>query len=172
MRFLITKLPKRTDGSAFQIGDDVDLQYYRLQKISEGSIALDQGDAEPLRGPTEVGTGDINEEKVQLSLLIDTLNKRFGTDFDKADELFFDQVAEAAAANDKLREAALVNSEDNFEPVFKKMLESLFIERMEGNEEIFKKLMSDDVFRSIVDRYLTQQVYEKIHAQQQQYTEH
>jgi len=162
LRFLLSKLPRRADGPGYQLEDEVDLQYYRLQKISEGSIDLSKGDPEPLKGPTEVGTKSSTDENVQLSLLVDKLNDRFGTEFNKADELFFDQVAEAAMANEKLREAAKANSLANFNPVFEKMLEGLFIERMEGNEEIFTKLMNDDQFRNIAAGYLVKEVYGQI----------
>lgn len=162
LRFLLSKLPRRADGPGYQLEDEVDLQYYRLQKISEGSIDLSKGDPEPLKGPTEVGTKSSTDEKVQLSLLVDKLNDRFGTEFNKADELFFDQVTEAAMSNDKLREAAKANSLENFNPVFEKMLEGLFIERMEGNEEIFTKLMNDNQFRDIAAGYLVKEVYSRI----------
>ena len=76
------------------------LEYYRLQKISEGSICLEEGDARPLDGPTEVGSGLVREEPVPLSRLIDIVNERFGTDFNQADQLFFDQIVEAAMADD------------------------------------------------------------------------
>lgn len=162
LRFLLSKLPRRADGPGYQLEDEVDLQYYRLQKISEGSIDLSKGEPEPLKGPTEVGTKSSKDEKVQLSLLVDKLNERFGTEFNKADELFFDQVAEAAILNDRLREAAKANTLENFNPVFEKMLEGLFIERMEGNEEIFTKLMNDDKFRDVAAGYLVKEVYSRI----------
>ena len=162
LRFLLTKLPRRAEGVGYQLENEVDLQYYRLQKISEGSIDLTKGDPESLKGPTEVGTKKSKDEKVQLSLLVDKLNERFGTDFNKADELFFDQVAEAAVLNDKICDAAKANSMENFNPVFEKMLEGLFIERMEGNEEIFTKLMNDDKFKNLATKHLVREVYERI----------
>jgi len=162
LRFLIGKLPKRTDAQTYQPDDDVALQYYRLQKISEGSIDLSEGEAEPLKGPTEVGTSESKDEMVQLSLLVDRLNERFGTDFTKADELFFDQVAEAATLNERLQEAAKANSLENFNLVFEKTLEGLFIERMDGNEEIFAKVMNDPTFRNMAASHLVRQVYDRI----------
>jgi type I restriction enzyme R subunit len=45
----------------------VRLEYYRLQKISEGSISLRDGKAEPLDGPREVGSGGRHDEEVPLS---------------------------------------------------------------------------------------------------------
>lgn len=86
------------------------------QKISEGKIDLEQGEAEPLKGPTEVGTGGFSEEQeVYLSSLIDQLNERFGTEFTQADQLFFDQVAEAAAADETLQRAARVKHDGQFQ---------------------------------------------------------
>lgn len=46
LRHLATKLPKRGPGPSYQFDDEVRLEYYRLQKISEGSISLRR----PLRG--------------------------------------------------------------------------------------------------------------------------
>ncbi len=85
------------------------LEYYRLQKISEGSIALGSAAGQALDGPTEVGSGAAREQEVPLSRLIDIVNERFGTDFIEADQLCFDQLVAAAAADDELRQTAAVN---------------------------------------------------------------
>jgi len=162
LRLLLPKLPRRSEDNPFQLGDEVDLQFYRLQKISEGAIDLSSGESEPLKGPTEVGSKISTDEGVQLSLLVDTLNERFGTDFDKADELFFDQVVESAATNEKLLEAASANTLDNFRLVFENMLEGLFIERMEGNETIFAKVMNDNKFRAAAAEHLGREAYQKL----------
>lgn len=162
-RFLLTKLPYTGDTRKIQVDDDVELKYYRLQKISEGAIDLKTGEPEPLYGPTEVGTGQPDEE-VQLSTLVEKLNERFGTEFTPADQLFFDQVRETAVANEQLRQAVMANTMENFKPVFNKQLENLFVERMVGNEEIFVKLMNDDAFREIAASHLMQAVYAQIRA--------
>ncbi len=154
LRHLAAKLPRRRSGPAYQFDDEVLLEYYRLQKISEGSISLQQGKASALDGPTEVGTGMAREEDVPLSQLIDIVNERFGTDFNQADQLFFDQIVEVAVTDDSLRQAAAVNPEDKFELVFKKLTEQLFVERMDQNEEIFIRYMNDDSFRRIVSGWL------------------
>ncbi|MEM6252195.1 MAG: DEAD/DEAH box helicase family protein [Cyanobacteria bacterium P01_D01_bin.156] len=160
-RYLLTKLPRHQDSPTVRIDDEVALKYYRLEKISEGSINLKTGEAEALYGPREVGTGQA-EDSVQLSTLVEKLNERFGTEFTLADQLFFDQVRETAVANEQIRQAATVNSAENFEPVFGKLLENLFIERMEGNEEIFTRLMNDDDFRQEAANALMWDVYNQI----------
>jgi type I restriction enzyme R subunit len=162
-RFLLTKLPDTRNNQAVHLDDEVQLKYYRLQLISEGSIDLKYGEADPLKGPTDVGTGQADEE-VPLSTLVEKLNERFGTQFTLADQLFFDQVRESAVANEHLRQAAVANSLENFEPVFNKQLENLFIERMEDNEEIFMRLMNDSRFREVAAKHLMRAVYEQITA--------
>jgi type I restriction enzyme R subunit len=90
-----------------------------LQKISEGAIILRDGVASPLDGPSEVGTGIARGEQVALSQLIHVVNERFGTDFNQSDQLFFDQIVEAAIQDESLKQAAVVNPDDKFELVFK-----------------------------------------------------
>lgn len=161
LRFLHTKLPKRQTGT-FELEDEVMLKYYRLQKISEGSIDLEVGEPEPVYGPDEVGTGASNEDQVQLSTLVNRLNERFGTEFTLADQLFFDQVIETAISDQKIKEAAEVNNYENFMHFFGKMLEGLFIDRMEGNEEIFTKLMNDDKMMQVAAQQVGKDVYNRI----------
>ena len=103
---------------------------------------------------------------MELSTLIGKLNDRFGTEFTPADQLFFDQIAESAVENDTLREAARANSRDNFSYVYNRMLENLFIERMDGNEEIFGRLMNDDGFRRVASEHLLHEVYDRLRASQ------
>lgn len=163
IRFLLNKLPRNTDTGMVQVDDDVELKYYRLQKISEGSIDLKVGEAESVYGPMDVGTGQPDEE-VQLSTLVEKLNERFGTEFTLADQLFFDQVRETAVANEQLRQAVMANSIENFASVFNKQLENLFVERMDGNEDIFVRLMNDEAFRNIAAGHLMQAVYQQVRA--------
>ncbi|HHJ14088.1 MAG TPA: type I restriction endonuclease subunit R, partial [Gammaproteobacteria bacterium] len=146
----------------YQFDEEVELEYYRLQKISEGSISLHEGYAKPLDGPREVGTGMVREENVPLSRLIDIINERFGGELTEADQLFFDQIAEAAALDEGLRQAAQVNPLDKFQLLFKQTLESLFIERMEMNEELFTEYMSNSEMQALVAAWLGRQVYSRL----------
>ena len=162
LRHLAAKLPRRRSGPAYQFDDDVRLEYYRLQKISEGSISLKEGEAEALDGPTEVGTGMAREEDVPLSQLIYLVNERFGTDFNQADQLFFDQIVETVVSDDGLKETAAANPEDRFELVLANLLERLFAERMDQNEEIFVRFMNDVAFRETVSRWVASEAYRRL----------
>jgi len=143
----------------------VALKYYRLQKISEGSIVLEKGKGGEVTGPTAVGTGSGEEVKIELSQLIDLLNDRFGTDFKPGDQLFFDSIREDAVSDSYLREAAMANTMENFGYAFRKQLESLFINRMDQNEEITAKFMNEKEFKEAVGTYLLKRVYDQIRAE-------
>ena len=162
LRHLASKLPKRSAGPGYHFDDDVRLEYYRLQKISEGSISLKEGNAYPLDGPKDVGSGKAREEVLPFSRLIDVINDRFGTDFNEADQLFFDQIVEEAVMDGSLQMAAQVNPIDKFQLVFRQVLESLFIDRMEMNEELFAKFMNDREFQRLVVKGLGQRVYDRL----------
>ena len=158
LRHLLTKLPRRDGGGPLQVDVAVELQFYRLQLLGEKHIDLAAGEAKALKGPGDVGTGQ-DEQLVRLSELIDVLNERFGTAFTQADQLFFDQIQEAAIESEALRAAAASNSAEDFRYVFEQAFESLLIDRMDGNEDIFGKLMSGGDFRQMVTEHLLQRVY-------------
>ena len=162
LRHLSAKLPRRRSGPAYHFDDDVRLTYYRLQKISEGAIPLAEGAARPLDGPTEVGSGLAREQEAPLSQLIDIINDRFGTDFNDADQLFFDQIVETAVADASLRETAAVNSEERFELTFKNLIDNLFTERMDQNEGIFIRYMNDATFRKVVSQWMGAETYRRL----------
>ena len=165
LRHLAAKLPRRKSGPAYQFDDDVRLEYYRLQKISEGSISLSDGYARALDGPKEVGTGVVREKPIAFSQLIDELNQRFGTDFNQADQLFFDQLTETAIEDERLRQAAQVNPEDKFSLVFANLLEALMFERMDQNEAIVARYMGDSQFQRQVASRLAKEAYRKLGRQ-------
>ncbi|OWY71562.1 type I restriction endonuclease subunit R [cyanobacterium TDX16] len=162
VRFLLSKLPPRSVGPRYEFDDEVQLKFYRLQKISEGRIELTTGEGGTVSGPTAVGTRKATDLEVELSRLIDIINDRFGTEFSPADELFFSQIQEEAVADEKLREAANANTIDNFKFVFDSALEGLFIDRMDQNADLFARYMNDADFRKLVAELLLRRVYTQI----------
>ncbi len=79
----------------------------------------------------------------------------------EADQLFFDQIIEAALRVDMLELAASANSVDKFQLVFRQILESLFIERMDTNEDLFARFMNEGDFQRVVADWLGTQVYQR-----------
>ena len=106
----------------------------------------------------------IDERSRQLAEALenDVVNGRFGTDFNQADQFFFDQIVEKAVSDDGLRQAAAVNPEDKFGLVFRNLLERLFVERMDQNEEIFVRYVNDQSFQQVVGEWLASQAYQRL----------
>lgn len=162
VRNLMVKLPPRGDGQGFALDDEVALRYFRLQQMTEGSIDLGKGEAYPLKGPTDVGTSGVRDEDVSLSSLVEKLNERFGTDFTEADQLFFDQISATAEGDEKIVEAAKANNLSNFSAFLGRVLDELFIERMENNEDIFSRVMTDKEFRAAAHEHLAKEIFERV----------
>ncbi|MHB1168746.1 MAG: type I restriction endonuclease subunit R [Longimicrobiales bacterium] len=162
VRNLIAKLPPPGDGQRFELDDEIALRYYRLQQITDGSIDLSQGTTYALKGPTEVGTGKVREEAVVLSTLVEMLNERFGTDFTEADQLFFDQIRVTAEEDNRIVEAAKANTLPDFVAFMERVIDELFIDRMEGNEDIFARVMTDKAFRTAAHTHLAQEIFQRV----------
>ena len=165
-RNLLAKLPPPSDGQGFVLDDEVGLQFYRLQQVHEGSIGLAEGEPGPLKGPTDVGTARAKDEEVTLSSLIDRLNERFGTDFNEADQLFFDQIRASAEKDQNIAEAARANSFPDFAAYLDRVLDELFIARMEGNEAIFSRVMTDIELRSVAHLHLAREIFRRARSEQ------
>lgn len=164
VRHLLKKLPKGENGERFHLDDEVALEYYRLQKIREGSIDLNLGDDVSLNPLDEAGSRREKEIQAKLSEIIDILNNRFGTEFTDADKLFFDQIEEGLVQDETLAQQAVSNSIDNFKYGFDEAFYDKLIERMEGNQDIFNRVMDDAAFGTAVREWMLQKVYRRLNA--------
>ena len=144
------------------IGDDVELEFYRLAQQSSGAISVAEGATEYVASPTEVGTADPEEERAPLSEIIENLNDRFGTEFTEADRLFFEQIKESAVENEMIRRTALANSLDNFKLVISPQVQHLMYERMSGNDALVSRFMNEPEFQEIVLTGLLQEIHEAV----------
>lgn len=158
LKALLQKLPKGSKENEVDLSKIVELQFYRLQKLSENSIDLGHGEANALKGSTDVGTGQA-ESTDTVSHLIDELNEAFGTDFTVADQLFFDQVEQAAIENEEIVQAVNANSLDSFTEYLSGKLIDLFLTRLAGNEEVCNKVMSTEELRKKVAKRLAKHIY-------------
>ncbi|WMI65524.1 type I restriction endonuclease [Aestuariibaculum sp. YM273] len=162
-RFLLKKLPRTGQQDRFKLGDEVSLEYYRLQKIAEQNIVMESQGEYGLDGSNEAGIRSNNkDEEAALSEIIDVLNKRFQTEFNDADKLFFDQIEAELVADEKLSEQARNNSMANFKFGFEDIFMDKLIGRMDQNQDIFSKMMDDKDFGNLVKDYLLKKVYDRL----------
>ena len=161
-RFLLPHLPLDRDNTVVKIGNEVELQYYRLQRVSSGPIELKVGEPEGVYSPTDVGTGKAKEEKAPLSEIIQVLNERFGTAFSEEDRLFFDQIKARATNNSQVIQTAMANPLDKFQLGVRKLIEELMIQRMTENDKIVTRYMDDREFQRVAFPLLAKEIFDTI----------
>ena len=163
-RLLLRHLPKDPGDGPVKVGDEVGLHYYRLQRMFEGEITLREGEPEPVKSPTEVGSRKAREDEAFLSEIIQVLNDRFGTDFTEADRYFFEQIREKAANTDHVIKLRQANPLDKFRIGLRDLVAELMVQRMTENDTIVTKYMGDKEFGEAAFEVLSKAIYESIPA--------
>ena len=161
-RALLPHLRVGSDSATVHLGDDVELEYYRLQRVSSGAIGIAEETGVYVTSPEAVGTGDPEEDTARLSEIIERLNDRFGTDFTDEDRLFFEQVKERAVRDEDVRRMALANTYDKFALGFRPQLSKLMVERMGENDAIVTRFLDDAEFQQTASEVLAREVYEAV----------
>ena len=161
-RFLLPHLPLGRDTTIVKVGDEVALQYYRLERVSSGAILMKEGETQYVKSPTDVGTGKSKDEKAPLAEIIEALNERFGTQFAEEDRLFFQQIKEKACKGEQVIQTALANSLDKFELGVRKLIEDLMIKRMGENDKIVTRYMADRDFQGSAFPILAKEIFETV----------
>ena len=161
-RALLPHLLSERDDDPINLGDDVELAYYRLQRVSSGAISLGEETGAYVVSPTDVGTGNPEEELAPLSEIIKRLNERFGTNFTNEDRLFFEQVKERAVRNERIRQTALANTLEKFSLGIRPEIGKLMMERMGENDALVTRYLSDKDFQNVAFEVLAREIFEAV----------
>ena len=97
-----------------------------------------------------------------MSEIVSVLNDRFGTEFEDADQLLFDQYELDLMDDEKLKLQARANSLENFKYAFEDSFMNVAIGRMDQNQDIFEKILEDKVFGELVKELLMKKIYRKM----------
>jgi type I restriction enzyme R subunit len=152
-KMLLRKLPQPESAGPVELGEDVALKYYRLQKEKEGALPLASEGPQALYGPAETGTGAEGGETEKLSRLIELVNQRFGTDFDAQD--LIDGVIRQLVNDERMQQAAIANDRANFGHVAGPELEAALIDRHARHGEFIDRVFSDaEILKFLVKKVL------------------
>lgn len=139
------------------------LQYYRLEKEAEGDLELQPGEVGEIRGPSDVGTREADDEKAPLSTLIERLNDRFGTDFDAQD--LIDGVQDQLVADERIRTAQRANDRANFSYVFNPALDKALVDRHENHRDFINQLFDRGDLMAFFRGKMLDEVYERLRVE-------
>ena len=138
-RFLSMQLPKG-HGEHVDVDDKVLLDYYRLEKDFDGAIELEsaEGGFVPITGEA----GRREQKKDPLTVLIDKINERYGTNFTEMDKVLI-QMENDYASQSKWQSYARNNDRKTFMLLFEKDFPNMAAQRYEQNDDFFVRLFSD-----------------------------
>lgn len=162
LTYLLRKLPRDKGDKDVYLADDVALEYYRNQKVFEGSIELEKTGGVELDPQKHGAGGAVEDEKVRLSTILEKLNDRFGTQFTETDFLAREQVKEDMLNDEDLRQKAANNTKENFKFAFEKTFMDFVIDRMSSNQEFFMKILENDEFKTYIMEDMMHEVYGEV----------
>lgn len=147
-KFLYTMLPKGSREKV-DIDDKVLLEYYKLEKDFEGSIELEGADGGYV--PISGEAGHKEKKKDPLTVIIDKINEKFGTQFTEMDKVLV-QMENDYAKQEKWQDYAKNNDRSTFMLLFSKDFPTVAAERYEQNDEFFRRLFGDpDMMKQVMD---------------------
>ena len=147
-KFLYTMLPKGGRDKVY-VDDKVLLEYYRLEKDFEGGIQL-ENTPEGFR-PITGEAGRREKQRDPLTVIIDKINDKYGTNFTEMDKVLL-QMENDYAAQDKWHSYAQNNDRKTFMLLFEKDFPNMAAARYEQNDSFFVKLFSDpDMMRQVME---------------------
>lgn len=147
-------LREQGEDLAQGILDAIDLDSYRLQKQSEFTIILDQGDE---LMPSSEMAGRVAEPELELlSNIVKAFNDRFGTTFTNEDKVrkmaaeLMQDVKDDKTAMDNINASLNKNDFQNAQITFTDVLREKMINHIESNFEVFKEYNDNPEFKAFL----------------------
>ena len=106
------------------------------------------------RCPAEGPAGRTTHPANGFSVLIDTLNERFGMSLTDADKVWFEQQKQAVKDSDEARVVALNNDRDQFHIFLQSFAKDAIIDRHEANGMLFNAFFEKPGFAEALMEYL------------------
>ncbi|MFC2119045.1 type I restriction endonuclease subunit R [Bacteroidota bacterium] len=155
LKYLNKKLPKRSRGEdVTDILDSVNLDSFRIQKVFEGSIKMEDGEGEldPIEGD---GTSGVEEEPMDLlSEIINQVNEVYGVGLTEEDKIDLQNVQRRLKDNQKLHQVMVGdNTETNKKDKFNEVMKDVFLKYVNTKFDFYKKL-EDPKIKGYVEQRL------------------
>ena len=133
-----------------------------MKKNSEGSIILDERENYEMGFDVSGGSSIREEEKDRLSVIIERLNERFGTEFSERSKIAIKQMQSGLEQDEDLKKRANSNTLEDFKFAFQKKFDDIAIESYDENTDFYGKVLKDDEFKTKLIDLLLMGVYENL----------
>jgi len=160
LNFLVPKLPApKEEDLSKGILDAIDMDSYRVEKLSTMMITLPDSDTEIEPVPAAGGGHKPEPELNHLSNIIKAFNDQFGdipwTDADRIHKLITEEIPARVAADTAYQNARKNSDKQNARIEHNKALERVMTALLQDDTELFKQFSDNEAFR----RWLTDTIF-------------
>ena len=159
-KYLLKLLP-RDNTEKVNLNDALVLEYYKLQKTSDGKITLEEGEGGALEPIGEESGGARDKEKSPLSEILEKFNKKFATQFTEQDKVLA-QLKADMKQNVNIVQSAQKGDRTLFDALYDKQFRNVVMERYEQNDEFFQTLFKDEEKLNFIKRMLLDDLYNEL----------
>lgn len=162
LRYMDKVLPNTSDEKV-NLDDKIKLEYYKLEKTFEGTIAIEvPGEYVVIKNPKKVDVDKGKDEKDELlEHIINHINERFNGIFTQGDQVIVETIfGKVLKKSKKLKTYAKKNDSEVFtDSIFPKVFEEVAQECYEEQMDAFKKLFEDKAFYDIIMKEIAKEAY-------------
>lgn len=159
-KYLLKLLPK-DNTEKVNLNDALVLEYYKLQKTSDGKITLEEGEGGALEPIGEESGGARDKEKSPLSEILEKFNKKFATQFTEQDKVLA-QLKADMKQNVNIVQSAQKGDRTLFDALYDKQFRNVVMERYEQNDEFFQTLFKDEEKLNFIKKMLLDDLYNEL----------
>lgn len=159
----LSKLLPPDPVQPFDLDNRVKLEYYRLEKTYEGSIALEDQPGS-WRPTSSKRAGGQKDRMSPLDEIIERINEEFYGDFTEADRVMVDTLYQKMRKDSKTKKAAKTNDRQVYEHslfpgIFDTTAQQAYMENNEAYEQLF---LDADKYQTIM-KALADRLYAELH---------
>jgi len=144
LRFLLPKLPAKKGETPLEVLGMVDMEKLAVRKHDKKDIGLKRGEVK--EDPLNYGGGATisEEDREQLSKIIEDLNTRFNTSFTEDEIMVIKQLEKKISEDEALQQQLKNGSRHAVEATFRQVAEDAFQDLVNDNFKFYKKVSEDD----------------------------
>lgn len=158
LTFLYKELPL-VGGRRVDISGEVDLSSIKIEDIGTESIELEGG--KELKNPGGSAGVQVEEDREPLSMIIEEMNERFGTEFEQSDKILLAAMVSLEQDEDLILKAKN-NSIEDFARPFAEAFEKVLMKLMVENEAFFDAIGEDREKIDFLERRMLKPFFDKV----------
>lgn len=161
-RMLMIKLPIIEGVLPTEIMEQVDMDSFRIQLISDKGIKIEEniGVLNPI---ADLGTKLSSKDKQEmLSKIIEDINDRFGTDFSATDKVIAQLLQIRIESDPSLATSAKINSRNKVKLTFEHLFNDKLQEIIDEHFDFYKKVNDNQATKDALIAKMFEMIYEKL----------